>query len=177
MGDKNIIRTVIKFDFNKYRDKEHIYTIETTDGKPVNFVGYYNSNVDSGKKSFLGIVAIDDKTNQSIEWDEDGNTCIPEISVMLVNEEVKNYDNITSEDVPDTPEFKSDLENAKWTMGPVEYLRYKAFCQDHRKCVKGNGAIGGGISVEFMGTGLGPIITMHCRNCGTNIDITDESCW
>lgn len=96
------------------------------------------------------------------------------------------YDNITSKDIPEDEAFNKKYEDHKkyaFTLSKVEYLRYKQFVEDHRKCrvrpdgTHRYGAIGGGLVVSFMGTGLGNIIKCKCETCGKSVDITDESCW
>lgn len=50
----------------------------------------------------------------------------------------------------------------------VEYLRYLKFKEDRP---------GHTISVEFMGTGLGYLISIRDEETGEYADITDTSCW
>ena len=86
------------------------------------------------------------------------------------------YDNITV----------SDNDNSCqqcFYMDPTEDARYSAFCEDHKNCMRNSdgshryGTIGGGISVEFMPTGLGNIIQCKCHTCGKIVDITNTLNW
>ena len=95
------------------------------------------------------------------------------------------YQKITEKDIPGDPEeYAESTKNARaFRMGPVEWLRYKKFCEDHGNCMRNPdgshrfGAIGGGVSVTFMPTGLGNIVKVKCETCGRTYDLTDVNCW
>ena len=68
----------------------------------------------------------------------------------------------------DCPEFK---------LTPVETARYKMFRANHKHSDVEKGAIGGGISIEFMPTGIGNVVTCRCGICGQVADITNDVDW
>lgn len=100
-------------------------------------------------------------------------------------ETIVSYD-MTIDEITDEKEKQDIIRKAKdkcFRMGPNEYYRYKIFADKHKNCRINEdgshkfGAIGGGLSVSFMGTGLGNIITCKCHACGETADITDSDCW
>lgn len=81
------------------------------------------------------------------------------------------------------PVDKNFLENykryseTKIIMSPLEYARYLQFCEDHKHNDIDRGAIGGGIEISYMPTGLGNIVKVRCELCGAEADITDSNGW
>lgn len=61
-------------------------------------------------------------------------------------------------------------------MNDVEKEGYRKFWEDHRLCPF-TSTIGGKISVEVTGTGLGYGFVCKCNACGTEKDITDTNSW
>lgn len=60
----------------------------------------------------------------------------------------------------------------------IEAWRFDDFKERHLKCVRGKfGAIGGGISINVRGTGLGNIFQCKCHGCGAEEDITNVDNW
>ena len=88
-----------------------------------------------------------------------------------------DYQSITEKDIP------ADAKGYDFRMSAVEYARYKKFCENHEDCMEREdgrpryGAIGGGIVVTCVGTGLGNIWHVKCQTCGAEADITDISNW
>lgn len=84
-------------------------------------------------------------------------------------------------------EYNNLVEKSKkctFRMNVNEYFRYNKFAEAHKDCRVDRetgrhkfGTIGGGLSVSFMSTGLGDIITVKCHACGEELDITDVDCW
>lgn len=63
-------------------------------------------------------------------------------------------------------------------LNKVETWKYQEFWKKHLKCVSGKyGTIGGGISIEFMPTGLGCVVECKCHTCGEIEDITCTDNW
>ena len=151
------------FDYLKFRNNEN-YKLKTSDGKDVSYLNKYIINPNTKQYGFIGLIE-ENGEYKVIDWTENDKD-----TVIMHLEKVINYDHITSETIKDT-------ENHNFVMTAVEYARYKAFCKDHSGCCKNMGAIGGGISVSFMPTGLGNCIKCECASCGTSVDITDISCW
>jgi hypothetical protein len=88
-----------------------------------------------------------------------------------------DYQSITEKDIPE------DAKGCDFRMSAVEYARYKKFQENHKECMRRPdgmpryGAIGGGIVVSCIGTGLGNIWHVKCQTCGTEVCITDNSNW
>ena len=61
-------------------------------------------------------------------------------------------------------------------MQQEERAAYKAFWEKHRNCVFPS-CIGGKISVEVTGTGLGYCFICKCNACGAEEDITFTDNW
>lgn len=55
-----------------------------------------------------------------------------------------------------------------------ERRQYHKFCQDHRGC-EFTSTIGGKISVEVTGTGLGYCFKCKCNACGETKDLIDDN--
>lgn len=90
----------------------------------------------------------------------------------------KQTKKVESNEAYPTDEEIETMVPVSFKLDKVETWRYEEFCERHRKCVSGkNGAIGGGISVEFMPTGLGNIVHCKCRFCGKEEDITNSGNW
>ena len=95
------------------------------------------------------------------------------------------YDNVDDNYVAELDEIEQHKIESyrKFDMSAVECARYLQFQKDHRSCRIAEdgrhkfGAIGGGTTVTFMGTGLGPIVHCHCEACGETVDITDNTNW
>lgn len=88
------------------------------------------------------------------------------------------YDYIDT--VPDNKEFVEKYGRyceTKVIMSPLEYARYLQFCKDHKHDEIDRGAIGGGMEISYMPTGLGNIVKLRCELCGAEADITDSNCW
>lgn len=99
-----------------------------------------------------------------------------------VNDQPKSkYNYITHKDFDALSEEEKARINAyrQFDMSGTEYLRYKAFSDDHEKCSEGIHSTTGGLgpSVTFVGTGLGYIVTCKCQICGEEADITDIDSW
>lgn len=178
MENKNIVEIKVPYDVTEiYKHSwEGFYT---KSGKRVEIL---DKSVDFYKKGTLhiiGLVEDEDKYNFCV-WDMSGKGINPDNDIYMVRYETRNYDNITNKDIPDTDEFKKSYENNQkysFKMSPLEYLRYKEFCKDHKDCCKNTGAIGGGIVVSFMGTGIGNIVHAKCECCGLEVDLTDNESW
>ena len=61
-------------------------------------------------------------------------------------------------------------------MNENEKKSYDDFIKKHKKC-KFTSTIGGKITVEVTGTGLGDILVCVCNACGEKKDITDTTNW
>ena len=61
-------------------------------------------------------------------------------------------------------------------MNDVEKQRYREFWEKHCLCPFCS-TIGGKISVEITGTGLGYDFVVKCNACGAEEDITDIDSW
>lgn len=88
------------------------------------------------------------------------------------------YDYIDT--VPDNKEFVEKYGRyceTKITMSPLEYARYLQFCEDHKHDDIDRGAIGGGMEISYIPTGIGNIVKVRCELCGAEADITDSNCW
>lgn len=165
-------------------DKEELYShswdgLYTNSGKKVVILDYDIDFYKNGESHIVGLVEDEDKHNFCV-WDENGKSFNPDCDIYMVRYETPNYDHITEKDIPDTEDFKkkyADFCEYSFKMSPLEYLRYKEFCKDHRDCCKNTGAIGGGIVVSFMGTGLGNIVHAKCECCGLEVDLTDNDIW
>lgn len=68
------------------------------------------------------------------------------------------------------------MANITDLMNDVEKNAYKEFWEKHRLCPF-TSTIGGKISVEITGTGLGDVFVCKCNACGAEENITDCSCW
>ena len=79
---------------------------------------------------------------------------------------------ITEADVPnDDKDFESRYGcYANKTMGTTEYVRYKAFLEDHMDDIES-------IHVSFVGTGLGNIVCIYDDKTMEYADLTDFDCW
>ena len=88
------------------------------------------------------------------------------------------YDYIDT--VPDNKEFVEKYGRyceTKITMSPLEYARYLQFCEDHKHDDIDRCAIGGGMEISYMPTGIGNIVKVRCELCGAEADITDSNSW
>lgn len=82
--------------------------------------------------------------------------------------------------IPDDKDFLEKYKRyteAKTIMSPLEYARYLQFCEDHKHPDIDRGAIGGGLIISYMPTGLGDIVKVKCDLCGAEADITDINSW
>lgn len=61
-------------------------------------------------------------------------------------------------------------------MTDKEKQQYNEFCEKHRKC-EFSSTIGGKISVEVTGTGLGYCFKCKCASCGKEEHIADVDSW
>ena len=61
-------------------------------------------------------------------------------------------------------------------MTDKERAAYREFWEKHRLCPF-TSTIGGKISVEITGTGLGNLFVCKCNACGETKDITDSDNW
>lgn len=79
---------------------------------------------------------------------------------------------ITEADVPiDDKDFERGYNYyAKKSMATTEYVRYKAFIEDHKDDIES-------IHVSFVGTGLGNIICVYDDKTMEYTDLTDVDCW
>lgn len=79
---------------------------------------------------------------------------------------------ITEADVPiNDKDFESRYEcYAKKSMATTEYVRYKAFVEDHKDDIES-------IYVSFVGTGLGNIVCVYDDKTMEYADLTDIDCW
>ena len=114
-----------------------------------------------------------------------------EEELLIPQETPDNYDDITEDSIASLPEEeRMELEKEyeyhsryPWRLSKVEYARWEKFQEDHRNCMRlpdGRhrfGTIGGGISISFMGTGLGNLVSCKCHTCGKSVNITDCSNW
>lgn len=114
-----------------------------------------------------------------------------EKETLEMQETPESYDVITEESIAGLPENeRAELDSNyerfsryQFRLNKVEYTRWKKFQEDHRNCMRlpdGRhrfGTIGGGISISFMGTGLGNLVSCKCHTCGKSVDITDCSNW
>lgn len=128
-------------------------------------------------KALLGIIHHTNVDQEAIWNQENGHYInhpgMEEYNLKLIKLERKNYDSITSKDVPDNENFRKDFEHFNqysFKMNEVEYLRYKQFVSDHRECR-------GGTSVTFTGTGIGTSIECKCSRCRKSVDIADIDSW
>ena len=82
----------------------------------------------------------------------------------------KKYANLRIDmfEAPNTEPSLLDL------MTEEERKQYHKFCQDHTGC-KFASAIGGKISVEVTGTGLGYCFKCKCNACGETKDLIDNN--
>lgn len=169
-----------KFDYSLYK-KDCNFRLFTNGGSPVDIMDSIKLDKLLEDISYVGSIDLVNHYEINV-WDKngvsvDGNK---RKDIKMVKSVKPNYDNITFDDVPDTDEFRKEYEDFckySFKMSDVEYLRYKEFLKDHKDCGRNNGAIGGGTSVSFMGTGLGNIVHVKCENCGLEVDITDNTCW
>lgn len=173
-------KVMIKEPFNNDELYRHNWEgLYTNSGKRVKIL---ESNIDfykNGDKNIIGLVEDMDKHNFCV-WDMNGKSSNPDCDIYMVRYETPNYDHITEKDIPDTDEFRNAYERNQqysFKMSPLEYLRYTEFIHDHRNCCENTGAIGGGIVVSFMGTGLGNIVHAKCECCGLEVDLTDNDSW
>ncbi len=159
-------------DFLKSDKKENQKRKYTDSDKKI------NTDFDKSKALFEDNTSMKNDVLSEKEKESELQKCDDDYEIN--NKFPKNYDDITFEDVP-----KDFDENKcrKFVMSPVEYLRYKKFQEDHKECKRNPdgssrfGAIGGGERVTFVGTGIGDIIKVKCEYCGTEVDLTDNSCW
>ena len=79
---------------------------------------------------------------------------------------------ITETDVPtDDKDFERRYNcYANKTMGTIEYVRYKAFIEEHKDYIEN-------IHVSFIGTGLGSIVCVYDDKTMEYADLTDTNCW
>lgn len=61
-------------------------------------------------------------------------------------------------------------------MNETEKAAYREFWENHRLCPF-TSTIGGKLSVEITGTGLGYCFVCKCNACGAEKDITDIDSW
>lgn len=61
-------------------------------------------------------------------------------------------------------------------MDDVEKAAYREFWEKHRLCPF-TSTMGGKLSVEITGTGLGNVFICKCNACGTTEDITNIDNW
>lgn len=74
-------------------------------------------------------------------------------------------------DMLNTPQPEPSLLDL---MTEEEKTQYHEFCKKHNKCIF-NSAIGGKISVEVTGTGLGYCFKCKCNSCGETQDFIDDN--
>lgn len=154
-----------------------------SDNSPVALgtVTYCKALADGLEKQFEGI--FDEDNYDGEEYPDDIEDDI--LDAEEISETPDDYDDITKESLPE--DIEAFEEKNKWGMNfrlsPVEYLRWEKFQEDHEDCMENPdgshkfGTIGGGISISFMGTGLGNLVSCKCHACGKTVDITDSSNW
>ena len=82
----------------------------------------------------------------------------------------KKYVNLRT-DMLEAPRTEPSLLDL---MTEEERKQYHKFCQDHTGC-KFTSTIGGKISVEVTGTGLGYCFKCKCNACGETKDLIDDN--
>lgn len=82
----------------------------------------------------------------------------------------RKYINLRT-DVLEAPKTEPSLLDL---MTKEERKQYHEFCQDHRGC-EFTSTIGGKISVEVTGTGLGYCFKCKCNACGETMDLIDDN--
>lgn len=158
------------------------FDLFTMIGNPIYIMTSLKLSKLSDVESYVGTIEMDGCYEINI-WDECGVSVDGDVSkdIKMVKCVKPNYEHISNDDVPGSVEFrKSYVDFCKYSfkMSEVEYLRYKAFCEDHKWCKNDVGVVsGGGTVVSFMGTGLGNIVRVKCECCGLEVDITDNSSW
>lgn len=178
--DNNKNKVMIKVPYNNNEYYSYCWDgLYTNSGKPVKILETDVDFYKNGENNIIGLVEDYDK-HEFCVWDKKGKNFNPDKDIYMIRYETPNYDHITKKDIPDTDEFRDNYERNQqysFKMSPLEYLRYKEFCKDHSNCCKNTCAIGGGIVVSFIGTGLGNIVHAKCECCGLEVDLTDNECW
>ena len=70
-----------------------------------------------------------------------------------------------------------DFNHFMTKLTPLEYYRYKKFCDKHLHKETNQGAIGGTISLIFSFTSIGIGKVVRCGICGEEENITDYDIW
>lgn len=81
----------------------------------------------------------------------------------------RRYDNLDFE-----LRRREDARTVKDLMTEEERKQYHEFCEKHKNC-KFTSTIGGKISVEVTGTGLGYCFKCKCNACGETKDLIDNN--